>query len=88
MSKIKLSMQFVISALQYWSSSNTDDEAPSTSCMCMRTIQGIWIAQVEYSQCCKGKVWKGLIALHLQIILLAITQIISCQILSNIWSYT
>lgn len=56
MSKIKLSIQFVISALQYWSSSNTDDEAPSTSRVCMRTIQGIWIAQVEYSQCCKGKV--------------------------------
>lgn len=42
-----------MSTLKYWSSSNSDDEAPSASHVCMRTIQGFWIAQVKDSQCCK-----------------------------------
>lgn len=53
MSKIKHKYS-LISTLKYWSSSITDDEAPSASHVQMRTTQGIWIAQVEDSQCCKN----------------------------------
>lgn len=48
MSKIKR-FSTMCTALKYWSNSNIGDEAPSASCVCMRTMQRISIAQMKDS---------------------------------------